>query len=182
MAKKKKDNLLPLEGYINQNVEIPKESLPNPNLFTQVQSVLTYNYGEDIAKWGAIEPFTLNHKQTNSILAMFDGNADTFYELENATAPSATTTIIFDFGKTLQIRGFIVAFFFTSGSAATKTFTSSYSTDGLNYQTIATTTSGTADEYHDHVATNLLVRKIKLTFTSENLGSAIKLFQFSTIV
>jgi len=178
----KKKTLVPLSGYIPTNQVINPKDIINPNSLSTTQSILTYNYGEDISRWAVIPPFTLNHDQTNSILTLFDNDSTTFYQLSGNAAGSKITTIILDFGKTLQIRGFILSFSFDAAAAASKTVDSQYSIDGSTYQTIASTTNDGTLKFYDHLGVISAVRYIKITLTSSSIGNTTKFYQLMTIV
>jgi hypothetical protein len=143
---------------------------------------LTYNYGEDIAKWAVIPPFTLNHDQTNSILTLFDNDSTTYYQLSGNVAGNKITTIILDFGKVLQIRGFILSFSFDAQTASSKTVTSSFSQDGSTYTQIATTTNDGTLKFYDHLGVINQCRYIKIVLNSSEIGNTTKFYQLMTIV
>lgn len=151
---------------------IPKEV--NYSMLEQnsiIRSVLTYNYGEDVAKWAAILPFTLNANHTQSagsILSLFDSDLTSYYEISqvNKADGSYTSTIIFDFGKLLEIRGIILGGNLNlSAPAALHDATLEYTLDGINYITI-TTKSGnsTGDNFFDIVSNINRVRGLKLIY------------------
>lgn len=179
-----KQKVVPLSGYIPANVKIDPKDQVNPSYYNiqQAKKQIIYTYGDDVSRWAVIQPFQLNHTPTNSILSMFDQDSTTYYQLGNASAPAATTSIVLDFGILLDLRGVILSFFFNSGSAGVKTLASYYTQDGTNWILINSTTSGTADEYHDHILTNTPIRAFKFDVTSSNLGSNTRISQLSFIV
>ena len=151
-----------------------------------VRSVLTYNYGEDIIKWGAIRPFTPQHRVASPMLNMFDGIASTSYQLEQLAAASETTEFVIDFGKLLEIRGIIVSGEVHGGNLNCTFLTSSYSIDGINYIQFGSqgNDSGQPNRvtYFDHILATNRIRSIKINLTSGNLGSGGNIYQVMTIV
>lgn len=180
MAKKTK--IIPLGGYIPANQQIDAKDKTNPNLLSRTEKVTQYLYGEDIAKWAVIRPFTLNHNQSGNILSMFDGDLSTYYALAAPAASSKTTTIIMDFGKIVDIRGLIISIAIVAGAAG-QSIASSWSLDGVNYTAIATSTDSTSGpNYHDHVAAINQIRYLKLVGTTDTLGSELRFYQTMVIV
>lgn len=148
-----------------------------------VRNVLTYNYGEDVSKWAVVLPFTLNHTQTNNLLALFDGQGDTYYMLSTSSSQSNTTNIILDFGKVLEIRGVIVSFLLeVINGGGGQSFETAYSLDMVNWTRITLTQNS---GYFDHVAALSRIRGLRLSYgTANNEGSLrdIKIFQSLVIV
>ena len=171
--------------------EIPKDvnySALESNYITR--SVTTYNYGEDIAKWGAIQPFTNNHVTQGSLLNMFDADSTTYFELQDSGAGTQTTTIILDFGKLLEIRGVFVSagLVLDSLGGGSQTLTTSFSLDGSNYTQIDTDTNSTVpgEVKVDHLSATRYIRTLKLVISTNAVGPAnderVRIYQVMVIV
>lgn len=149
---------------------------------------LVYRYGEDISKWGVILPFTKNHTSTGTILTMFDDNGDTYYKFNTTDGGTNNTTIIIDFGKILEVRGYIATVALTV-NGATAIFKTDYTLDGTTWTNLATSTLTAAgavvDNFYDQVAALTRLRSIRISFESTNNPGSdkiCKIYQVKVIV
>lgn len=127
---------------------------------------------QDISKSLAINTFTLNHTQTNSILNMFDADTSNYVQFRNDGSSSLTTTLILDLGietfvhnTHLYWRGRKT----TGGEQETAQVKLEYSSDNSTYTEIINTTdtfSNTGTFYHDEGESALKYRYLKLTIIS----------------
>lgn len=152
---------------------------------------LNFTWGQDIAKWGVILPFSIPAALTpeGTLLALYDSNASTYWKVgQSAPSNNATMTIIFDFGRLLKIRGSIMSIYIRGASSIQCDANAvwSYSQDGENYTTIdSESISGVQAKDADFLQGEATVRYFKMVYTQVGGGSNAYEFymrQFSVIV
>lgn len=192
MAKKKSNPApsIPFEGAIYT----PPSNVSGT---TSPQITQDFAYGQDIARWAVLQPFTQNFQyQVGSILALFDGNFDSFVDFIYETpAASATNTLIFDFGKILHVRGALLStsVSVTGNNGNTGSIELQFSQDGVNYTSLGTnsvTTPYTASGGGSYIWADIEmgendVRYFKIIFKYTNVTGAnphLRAYNFSVIV
>ena len=102
---------------------------------------LGFAYGQDIARWAVVKPYTMPYTQTGTILSVYDWDYNTYVlYTEGVTNVTKQMDIIFDFGRLLNVRGaFLNTIMNCTGVGALRgecTVTFSYSSDMENWTTI----------------------------------------------
>jgi hypothetical protein len=177
--------LIPYNPENIEIVETPPKVSPDP-------SYNVFSYGQDIARWAVLKPYTLNHVQMYSYLSILDGIATTSlqFSLSPPSVADNTTRLIFDFGRLLRVRGaFLSTSLYEQGDInAASSYTFFYSVDGNTWVTIDSFSMGGSSAttfYKDLLMAEQIIRYFKVEYYTKasNAGSYTgNIYQFTVLV